>query len=601
MPRFPESFLEELADKLDIVDVISDYVTLKSSGRSNFVGLCPFHREKTPSFSVSADKQLYYCFGCHESGNIFTFVMKIENLEFYDCVKMLAERVGMAIPEGNGGKPSISKEHKLRLLTANRLAARYYHDMLYTPEGEEALAYLRGRGFTDAHIKRFGLGFAPNSYAAVTQCLREKGYNNSELIEAGLSAVADSGARDFFRNRIIYPIINTSGDVIAFGGRVMDKSEPKYLNTGDTPVFNKRKNLYGMNIIKKNGSKKAIVCEGYMDVISLNVNGFDYAVASLGTALTRDQIKLVHRFCPELYISYDGDRAGISATQKAIELTRAEKIKVKVIALQDGRDPDDYIRELGPQAYADAMNSSGWGVDYLIAQEMDKPVASDEDKARIAYNASQVAAKHSFDSIELEMHLRRISTATGFSLESLYRNVGQKPTAEAVDLTTSVAIPQHAKQNVVRKDGVEYTERMLLRLLCENPALCKNARQAEIGQYFTDDFRRALLEKLIEAAESKSPLSAQELAMFYVEQPEMSKELGTIFIDDTKFVDPSAYFKQSVVKLERDNLLNRREAYKQRLDQYVRQEIFLEDAELKQLLKEITDLDVKLNRVRIDT
>ena len=251
MPRLSQTFIDELADRLDIVDVISDYVTLKGSGRSSFVGLCPFHKEKTPSFSVSADKQLYYCFGCHESGNVFSFIMKIENLSFYDSVVLLAERAGMEVPQSDTDQHGISKERKQKLLEANRSAARYYHQMLYTPEGNEALSYLRDRGLNDAHIKRFGLGFAPNSYNALTTMLHDKGFTNKELIEVGLSVISDRGARDFFRNRIMFPIINIYGDVIAFGGRVMDKSEPKYLNTGDTPVFNKRKNLYGINIIKK--------------------------------------------------------------------------------------------------------------------------------------------------------------------------------------------------------------------------------------------------------------------------------------------------------------------------------------------------------------
>ncbi|MBR3750770.1 MAG: DNA primase [Clostridia bacterium] len=601
MPRLPQTFIDELADRLDIVDVISDYVTLKGSGRSGFVGLCPFHREKTPSFSVSADKQLYYCFGCHESGNVFSFIMKIENLSFYDSVVLLAERAGMEVPQSDNEQRGISKEKKQKLLDANRNAARFYHQMLYTPEGNEALSYLRDRGLSDAHIKRFGLGFAPNSYNALTSVLHDKGFTNSELIEVGLSVISDRGARDFFRNRIMFPIINIYGDVIAFGGRVMDKSEPKYLNTGDTPVFNKRKNLYGINIIKKNSSKKAILCEGYMDVIALNINGFDYGVASLGTALTRDQIKLVNRFCKELYVSYDGDRAGIAATHKAIDITREEKIKVKVIQLEGGRDPDEYMRQLGVQAYSDAMNSSVWGIEYLINEELSGNCDTDEEKAKAAYNASQLALKHSFDSIELEMHLRRISTKTGYSLESLYRNVGKTPTKEAESLTKTNIMPQQVKKQHNNFDSSEYAERMMLKLICENQGLCEAAESEELVQYFDDGFRKELLELLLEAYKGKQHLTVQDITMMYIEDPQKSKELGAIFIDDTEFVQPGVYFNQTLLTMKKDKLILKREALKQKMDQYIRQEIYLEDEELKELLKNISETDLKINKIRIDT
>lgn len=598
MPRFPQSFLDELADRVDIVDVISDYVTLKGSGRSGFVGLCPFHREKTPSFSVSADKQLYYCFGCHESGNVFGFIMKMENVDFCQSVRILAERAGMALPEGDGEK-GIGKEKKQRLLQANRLAAHYYHDMLYTPEGAEALAYLRGRGLSDGHIRRFGLGYAPNDYDALTQCLKQKGCDAGELMEVGLSVMSDRGLRDFFRNRIMFPIINTYGDVIAFGGRVMDKSEPKYLNTGDTPVFNKRKNLYGINIIKKNGSKRAILCEGYMDVIALNINGFDYAVASLGTALTRDQVKLLHRYCPEIYISYDGDRAGVSATHKAIEITRQEKIKAKVIALKDGKDPDEYMRDYGPQAYSDAMNSAQWGADYLINQELAKQADSDEDKARTAYNASQLAAKYSFDTIELEMYLRRISNATGYSLEALYRNIGKSQTQEAVSLTQEVVLPQQIKKESAG-DSAQLVQRMLLRLLCEYPSLCEIAAREQLEQYFEPGFRRELLLMLTEAGREKQRITQQELSMIYVEDAEKSREIGAIFFEEMQFVEPRTYFLQCILTLKKDRLLRKREADKQRLDRYVRQELYLDEEQLRELVKHMGELDAQIKKIRLD-
>ncbi len=600
MAMIPQSFLDELASRVDIVDVISDYVTLKGSGRSGFVGLCPFHREKTPSFSVSPDKQLFYCFGCHESGNVFNFIMKIENLGFYDSVKLLAERAGMQLPQGQEGERGIGKEKKERLLEANRIAARFYHDTLYTPDGAEGLAYLRSRGLSDAHIKRFGLGYAPGDYDALCKCLKEKGYTAGEIIEVGLGAASDRGVRDFFRNRVMFPIINIYGQVIAFGGRVMDKTEPKYLNTGDTPVFNKRKNLYGINIIKKNGSKKAILCEGYMDVIALNINGFDYAVASLGTALTRDQIKLLRRLAPEIYISYDGDRAGVNATKRAIEITRQEKIKARVIALKDGKDPDEYMRDYGPQAYSDAMNEAQWGADYLINGELSRPAQTDEDKARIAFSASQYARANAFDTLELEMYLRRISNATGYSLEALYRNVGVESNAGIRSLTQETVAPEQIKKEPVSRGSAPATERLLLRLLCEHPFLCKAAVQDDLAAMFSGGFRKELLGDIIGAVNAGEKPNAQSLAMKYVEDGDKSKEIGAVFVDGTDFVDPSAYYRQCITTLRKDALIKARAEAKERLDAYVRQELFLEDDELRALVRTIEELDGRIKALKME-
>ncbi len=600
MPFFSQDFLESLSDKADIVDVISDYVTLKNSGRS-YVGLCPFHREKTPSFHVDADKQLFHCFGCQASGNVYTFIMKIEGLDFVEAVKFLANRVNMPLPEQTEGR-GISREKKTRLLEANRQAARFYHELLYLPEGAEALNYLRGRGLEDRIIKRFGLGYAPNARSELFKYLSGKEFASSELIESGLCVMADSGPRDFFRNRVMFPIINTYGEVIAFGGRVMDKTEPKYLNTGDTPVFNKRKNLYSLNLLKKSRAKKAIISEGYMDVISLNANGYDYAVASLGTALTRDQIKLVSRYAPEIYVSYDGDKAGVSATHRAIELARAEKLRVRVIALEGGRDPDEYMRELGPQAYADSMNSAKWGIDYLLDEAL-ADLSSDEARAKAAFEGSKIVAQYAFDSIETEMYLKRISQQTGFSLEALYKNIGGRQSEAALNLAGAINARPSFSDNAARRQTADVqlqAERALLRLLTQYPSFIDSASQSGLEELLSVPEHKELFRLLKERRERSEPIGIKEISLYYAADAAKSEIISAIYIDNTDFIQPAQYLNDALRRLKRNRLEHERQRLQEQLAQYTSSSLYMEDEEFKKLLKDIGDLDKKISALRTD-
>lgn len=600
MPFFSQDFLESLSDKADIVDVVSDYVTLKNSGRS-YVGLCPFHREKTPSFHVDADKQLYHCFGCQASGNVYTFIMKIENLDFVDAVKLLAARVNMPLPEESENK-GVSKEKKTRLLEANRQAARFYHELLYLPEGAEALAYLRGRGLKDNIIKRFGLGYSPNARNELHKHLANKGFASSELIESGLCVMGDAGPRDFFRNRVMFPIIDTYGEVIAFGGRVMDKTEPKYLNTGDTPVFNKRRNLYSLNLLKKSKSKKAIIAEGYMDVIALNANGYDYAVASLGTALTRDQIKLVSRYAPEIYVSYDGDKAGISATHRAIELARAEKLKVKVISLEGGKDPDEYMRELGAQAYADCMTSAKWGIDYLLDEAL-ADLSSDEIKAKAAFEGSKIVAKYSFDSIETEMYLKRISQKTGFSLEALYKNIGGRQSEAALNLAGAINSRPVFSGNANRRPAVDVqlqAERAILRLLTEYPSYIESAVKSGLENLLTLPEHRELFELLRSARERSESMSIKDISLYYASDAAKSEIIAAVYIDNTQFIQPAQYLNDAIMQLNKSRMEHERLRLKEQLAQYTSSSLYLEDEQFKKLLKDIEELDRKISALRSD-
>ena len=600
MPFFSQDFLESLSDKADIVDVISDYVTLKNSGRS-YVGLCPFHREKTPSFHVDADKQLFHCFGCQASGNVYTFIMKIENLDFVEAVKFLANRVNMPLPEENGQR-GVSREKKARLLEANRQAARFYHELLYLPEGAEALNYLYGRGLSDNIIKRFGLGYSPNARNELFKYLSGREFASSELIESGLCLMADAGPRDFFRNRVMFPIINTYGEVIAFGGRVMDKTEPKYLNTGDTPVFNKRKNLYSLNLLKKSKARKAIIAEGYMDVIALNANGYDYAVASLGTALTRDQIKLVSRYAPEIYVSYDGDKAGISATHRAIELARAEKLKVRVISLSGGKDPDEYMRELGPQAYADSMSSAKWGIDYLLDEALDC-LDSEEAKAKAAFEGSRLVGQYAFDSIETEMYLKRISQKTGFSIEALYKNIGGRQSEAALNLAGAINARPALIDNAAKRSTKEpqlQAERALLRLLTQEPVLIEHAAQSGLEELLSLPEHKELFRLLKQRRERGEPIGIREISLYYASDAAKSEIISAVYIDNTEFMQPAQYLNDALKRLKRAGLEHERQRLREQLAQYASSSLYLEDEGFKKLLKDIGDLDKKISALKAD-
>ena len=352
----PDRFLDELIARTDIVDLVSESVRLTKKGR-NYWGLCPFHSEKTPSFSVSADKQIYKCFGCGKGGGAINFVMELDNLPFRDAVAVLAKRAGLEVPDS--GYSAGAKERREKLLAINKQAARTFHQWLYAPEGAEGLAYLQRRGLSRRTLTSFGLGFAPNRWDALIQALGQQGYDKRDLLDAGL-AVSNQDGRiyDRFRNRVMFPIIDIRGEVIGFGGRVMDDSTPKYLNSPDTPVYNKSRNVFALNIAKKSKAGRVILTEGYMDTISLHQAGFDSAVASLGTSLTPEHAQLLSRYFPEAIIAYDGDGAGVSAAQRAIPLLERAGMKVRVLRVTGAKDPDEFIKQFGRDAFLRLLDQS---------------------------------------------------------------------------------------------------------------------------------------------------------------------------------------------------------------------------------------------------
>ena len=417
----PEQFVDELVSRTDIVDLVSGYVRLNKKG-NNYWGLCPFHSEKTASFSVSPDKQICYCFGCHKGGGAINFLMEMENLSFVEAVQQLAQRAGMQVPESDYDKGR--KERRERLLEMNKEAARYFHAQLYAPGGAQALDYLRRRGLSQGTLTNFGLGFAPDSWDGLLNALAEKGYDKKMVLEGGLAVSNDKGRiYDRFRNRVMFPIIDVRGSVIGFGGRVMDDSKPKYLNSPEGPVYNKSRNLFALNIAKKTKEGRIILTEGYMDTIALHQAGFDCAVASLGTALTADHAQLLARYTKEAVIAYDGDGAGVAAAQRAIPLLEKAGLKVKVLQMRGAKDPDEFIKAYGRDAFAKLLDESSNHIEYRLEKIKSKYDLKD-DAQRIEFLREATGLIASLSSaVEREVYGGRAAQAAGISAEAMAQEV----------------------------------------------------------------------------------------------------------------------------------------------------------------------------------
>lgn len=410
-----DSFLQELKLKTDIEDVISTYVTLKRRG-ATLVGLCPFHNEKTPSFTVYPATQSFYCFGCGAGGDAITFLKKIENLDYLDAVKTLAQRAGLQMPQ-EGFDDSLSKRRR-RILEMNREAARFYHSVLLSPEGKVGYDYYIGRALSAATINHFGLGFAPNQWDALLKHMRAKGYQPAELVDAGLARKGQKGYYDNFRNRVMTPIIDVRGNVIAFGGRVLDDSKPKYINTGDTLVYKKTNELFALNFAKDSKEDALILCEGYMDVIAMHQAGFTNAVAGCGTALTTEQVRLISRYAKEVVLTYDADEAGQKALQKAMTLFDQTDVKVRIPALVGGKDPDEIIRTYGRDKFKGMLEGASNETEFrLLALRRQYNLATTQGKIDFIGGALQILA--TLPPVEQDLYVSRLSEELGVERQNM--------------------------------------------------------------------------------------------------------------------------------------------------------------------------------------
>ena len=461
---FSDRFLDELANRCEISELVSQYVPLTRRG-SNLWGLCPFHSEKTPSFSVSVDKQIYHCFGCGKGGSVFNFIMEAEQLSFPEAVRFLAEKVGMEVPDDRG-------EHqakRARLLELNQAAARFFHETLFSPRGADALAYVQKRGISKKAVTNFGLGAAPKEWDALLTSMRASGFETKDLLDAGLVSQGKNGSvYDRFRNRLIFPIIDVRGKVIGFGGRVLDDSLPKYLNSPESALFNKSRNLFALNLAKKSKQGRIILTEGYMDALSLHQAGFDCAVASLGTALTADQAKLLSRFTGEVVIAYDGDAAGTAAATRAIPLLEKTGLSVKVLQMRGAKDPDEFIRQYGSDAFALLLDRSENHVEYRLMQ------------IRLGYDLNEPQQKVEF--------LKEAAGLIASLPNAVAREVYSARAAELADVTSEAVLLEVKRLHAARKKAAQ--KKALRKTL--SPAA---ARQPDSRALHYDNLRSALAEE----------------------------------------------------------------------------------------------------------
>lgn len=459
-----EEVIEKIKESNDIVDIISERVKLRKVGR-NYQGLCPFHSEKTPSFSVSQDKQVFKCFGCGEGGNVITFVMKTKNLDFNETIKYLADRAHITLEENAERKKSNERRDIFYKMHID--AARFFFKNL--TENKDMRDYLYKRGMTDYTIRTFGLGYAQNSWDSLLKHLKAKNYSEDQIVVSGLATKNEKGkVYDRFRNRIVFPVFDLRGRVIAFGARVMDDSKPKYLNSPETPIFHKGTNLYGLNFALKNSKEKdLIIVEGYMDCISLSQSGIKNVVASLGTALTKEQAKLLKRYSHEVFISYDSDNAGQIATQRGLDILRSEGINVKVILIPRGKDPDDFVRAEGKDKFLELKANALPLIDYKILKAKEG-ISFKSEEGRIAYAKKVVVILNELDPIEKDVYLQKVSEDAGISESALMSlmTTGNEDEIRVLD-TTYIGKNMHLEAAHVK------AERALLRILSEGSSHLK--------------------------------------------------------------------------------------------------------------------------------
>ncbi len=486
----PETFITELVERSDIVDVVSQYVRLSKRSGANLFGLCPFHSEKTPSFSVSPDRQIYHCFGCGKGGGVINFIMEIENLSFPEAVEHLAKRAGLSMPEQSGDAESRRRDRMLRL---NRDAARFFRQRLLDPEGEPARAYLARRQIRSKAATDFGLGFAPDSWDSLEKAMRALDYTDYELLDAGLVRRGKSGGfYDTFRNRLMFPVIDVRGNVIGFSGRILGDGEPKYMNSPETLVFNKSRNLFALNLAKKSKSGYIILSEGNIDVVSLHQAGFDSAVASLGTSLTAEQARLLSRYTDQIIIAYDNDNAGLKASQRAIGILEKLDLKVKVLRMSGAKDPDEFIKTKGAEAFRALLEGSENQIDYRLRSVTDKyDLSSDEQKVDFLKEATELVAKLP-GAVERQVYAMRVASMAGISSEAVTGEVerrrkrllsGARRTDQQEQSRPERQLQPADRELRYTDPGSAAAEEGLIRLLYLEPALGKTEGLPEAEEF----------------------------------------------------------------------------------------------------------------------
>lgn len=550
MAIFPDAWLSELLSKSDLAAIASEYTLLKPKGKRLW-GCCPFHSEKTPSFSVVPDEQFYYCFGCHAGGSVVQFVMDAEKLTYVEAIKYLAQRAGMELPDDvDDDRLRQERALKERLYAACKDAAMFYHAKLLSEEGKEAQKYLMGRNIDAATAAKFGLGYAPPGWDNLLKYMTEKGYSNEHLLAAGLIIQGKGRDKyyDAYRDRVMFPIVSTAKRVLGFGARTMGNDTPKYLNTGDTPIFNKRNNLYGLNLQRGKHLADIIIVEGYMDVISLYKAGVTNAVASLGTALTQQQARLIKRYVPKVYISYDGDSAGQNATLRGLDILAKEGLDVRVIVIPDNMDPDDYAKKFGGQEYLalkdKALTLNGFKLDSLMGGI---DLGTPDGREEYAKKACALLAR--LEPVEQERYAPVIARRTGLSKEAILRQCGISGSPAGNSIGNSRNTKQ---QNRERLKSLNKAETVLLCCMIKSgeALLCAMEEMARYGISFSDSAINAFAEGLLARSVTGEKLDIP-LALSMLPQEAAESVSAAIGSEDT-VIDPVTTAKDCVAAIARE-------------------------------------------------
>lgn len=554
---YPDDLVEEIRVRNDIVDVIGSYVHLQKKG-SNHFGLCPFHNEKSGSFSVSQGKQMFHCFGCGVSGNVITFVMKYENFTFKEAITLLADRVGVKLPEIEYSQEARKRDElKNRILEVNKEAAKYYYYQLKDESGRVGLEYLKKRELTDETIKNFGLGYAKAGRGQMYQYLRSKGFNDEVLAKSGIFSVDERyGMVDKFWNRVMFPIMDVNHRVIAFGGRVMGDGKPKYLNSQETPVFDKSRNLYGLNFARSSRKKNLIVCEGYMDVIALHQAGFNQAVASLGTALTSGHASLMRRYTEEVLLSYDSDEAGTLAALRAIPILKAAGMTVKVINMQPYKDPDEFIKNLGAQEFQKRLENAERSFDFELRMlEKNYDFNDPESKSKFFDEVSKKLIRFD-DELERDTYVEAVCSKYRINKELLTKKVAS--TAMKSEGLKAYERPKSGISSQEKKDpneGNKVTQRLILSWICEDKSVYQMIKPYISVDDFTEEIYRKAATLLFEQLEQGELNEAKIVGCFTSEEEQT--EVAALFSTKGEKIDDSdrgKTLKQLVKRLKQISL-----------------------------------------------
>ena len=596
MVRYSDELIEEIRSSNDIVDVISKYVTLKRSGR-NFFGLCPFHKEKSPSFAVSPDKQIFHCFGCGAGGNVIHFISKIEGLDFKDTLELLANRVNIELPTLDNLEDDKTARLKSKVYEINKIAAEFYHENLYKPTSKTAQEYIKKRKLDNRTLKAFLIGYAGN-FNELYLLLKQKGYTEEEMLASSLVKRTENGGyMDSFRKRLMFPIQDVRERVIAFGGRVLDDSKPKYINSPENIVYSKGRNLFGLNVAKKHDTKKIVIVEGYMDAISLYQRGITNVVASLGTAMTEAQGRLLRRYSEQVILGYDADGAGQAAILRGMEILQNLGCDIRVLQIEGAKDPDEYVLKYGPERFQKCVDNAISLVEFkvkVLLKELN--IENTNDKIKFLNEIAKILAKVT-NQMEREIYVDKIAKEYKISKEAIYAEVNKLMYKESqgskkLEKRVVTMVPKEEKENSV-SEAVLKRENLVIYLLINEYSKCyEKIKNLITLDYIQDDTNKQILKKMYEEFEKGNSNTSQLLDWFQDEK--IISHITEIMAGDFEITDVNKAIDDLISIYEKEKLISRRNEILKKLESVSE----AGSEEVKELEKELNDIILKLAKIK---